>query len=263
MRLSKGSTRLLLTVGIAALLLFLGRGMIAKAAVSAAVKAVTGLPLRIERLQVEVFRTAMGARGIQLLNPAGFSDLVMADLPELTVDYDLPAFFQGRIHLEELRVHLRELVVVRNEEGRLNLDALSSVQEAKARKDEKPVPPAAPKKKPLQIDRLHLKVGKVIYKDYSRGGSPFVQEFHVNLDEHYAKITDPTALGSLIVSRALFKTTVAQLAGFDLKILDQQVRGILQFSMDAAAGIVEDAAEAFRSLLPISKTQERDVVQTE
>ncbi len=248
--------RFLLILVAVGLLLFFGRVILVKAAVSVGVKKVTGLPLRIERMQVGVFRTTVGAQGVQLLNPAGFPDRVMADIPELYVDYDLPAFFRGKIHLEELKIHLREFVVVRNARDELNLDSLSSVQQAKARKEEKPVPSHSRKPAPLQMDRLHLKVGKVIYKDYSRGGTPFVQEFNVNLDERYSAITDPTALGSLIVSRALFKTAIAQLANFDLNALNRQIRGVFQFSVDTATGVVEDTAEMFRKLMPISEIQE-------
>ena len=50
-----------------------------------------------------------------------------------------------------------------------------------------------------------------------------MQEFNVNLHERHENITNPYVLGSLIISRALFKTSVAKLANFDIGALQGQV----------------------------------------
>lgn len=246
-------------IGIVAALalLFLTKGVIAKMAVSAGVKAVTGLRLEIRSLQVGVFQSRVHARGIKLHNPHGFPDPMMADLPELYVDYDLPAFFTGRTHLRELRVDLREFTVVKDRQGRLNLDSLTAVKKAKEEKgkEKKPAKPGS-----FQIDQLDLKVGKVVYKDYSAGGEPSVREFNVNLHERHSNVNDPAALGALIVSRALFNTAVAGLANFDLGALDNYAKDVLKFStgtlqkagnqaVDTAGDAVEKVSGTIKNLL--------------
>lgn len=237
----------------AALLLFAAKGWIAQVAVSAGVRTVTGLRLEIRRMQVGVFRSRVEAEGIKLHNPSGFPDPVMADLPELYVDYDLPALLAGETHLRELRVNLKEFTVVKDRQGRLNLDSLKAVREAKEKKKE--TPPGL-----FQIDLLDLAVGKVVYKDYSRGGDPSIREFNVNLHERHTGVTDPAALGALIVSRALFNTAVAGLAGFDLGLLDDYARNILETGTQAAgtAGkVVEGTADALKKLLPFGEQEKR------
>ena len=232
--------KLLIGIVAALALLFVAKGVIAKMAVSAGVKAVTGLRLEIRSMQVGVFQGRAHARGMRLHNPAGFPDPVMADLPELYVDYDLPAFFTGRTHLRELRVDLREFNVVKDRQGRLNLDSLTAVKKAKEEKGQqkKPARPGS-----FQIDQLDLKVGKVVYKDYSGGGEPSVREFNVNLHERHSNVNDPAALGALIVSRALLNTAIAGLANFDLGTLDDYAQDVLKFSGETAGNVVEKAVD--------------------
>ena len=66
-----------------------------------------------------------------------------------------------------------------------------------------------------QLDLLELKIGKVVYKDYSGGGKPVVQTFNINLNERYKNITDPNALVSLIVFKALINTTLSNIVNLD------------------------------------------------
>lgn len=255
----KKSHKILLIVFLTVAGLLLARGALARWVIASQVKAITGMPLQIRRLDLGLFRPRVVAGGIKLFNPPGFQDKMMVDLPELSVEYDLPAFFRGQVHLREVRIDLREFVVVKNREGKLNLDSLTAVQKAKEAKEKKEGKKPAEKSN-LRIDTLHLKIGKVVYKDYSAGEKPMVQEFTINLDEEYRDITDPTALGSLIVARALFNTTIAGLANFDLGALDQQVRNLLKDplgkagrigseTVDAATGVVENTLNKLRKVI--------------
>ena len=260
--------RILLILFAVSALLFLAKGTIAKMAVSAGVRSVTGLGLRVQRMEVGVFRSRVIVRGLKVLNPAGFPEEVMADLPEIYVDYDLPALFRGTAHLTEMRLELKELIVVKNAAGALNLNSIKTVQKAKQEGPAQPAQANAGKKPAVRIDDLHLKIGKVVYKDYTRGSPPQIQEFPVHLDQRYRNITDPMELGSLVVSRALVNTTIASLANFDLGAVNRQVQGILRDPLgttgrigsgaldaaggaaDTAAGIVKNTVGALKKLLP-------------
>ncbi len=242
----------------AAVLLFLAKGAIARGALSAGVRAVTGLHLEIRRMEVGVFRSRVHVQGMKLHNPAGFPDRVMVDVPEVYVDYDLPAFLTGRTHLRELRLNLQELTVVKDRQGRLNLDSLTSVKKAKEEK-KKPAQQNRPVQRPssFQIDDLELKVGKVVYKDYSAGGEPSVREFRVDLDERHRNVNDPAALGALIVSRAVLKTTIARLANFDLGALDNYARDVLKFSTESINNVGGKTVESLHNLLPFGEEEKK------
>ena len=88
-------------------------------------------------------------------------------MPEIYVKYDLPAIMGGTIHLPEVRIALDEFMVVKNEKGELNLNSLKVVQAQKKGSAEKEETKTGARMPKIQIDTLKLKIGKVIYKDYS------------------------------------------------------------------------------------------------
>jgi len=241
--------KLLRTVAIlivaALVVVFLGKNVIAKVAVEAGVKAVTGLGLRIQALDVGLPKTYVSVKGLEVLNPVGFPDRTLMDVPELYIDYDLPAILKGEVHLEELRLNMKELTVVRNAEGAVNVNSIRAVnktkEEAKAPAKPKPAAGKAPR---VRIDRVSLQVGRVVYKDYSQGKEPQVKEFNINLNEQFQNVNDPYALATLIITRALAKTTIASLANLDLDSLQAGVTSLLQQQSGALFSTIGDAGKA-------------------
>lgn len=144
-----------------------------------------------------------------LYNPKDYRDRIMFDVPEIYVKYDLVSAIKGMIHLPELRFHLKELVVVRNDKGQLNISALKSLKPEKS----------SEKMPQMQIDHFGLKIGKVIYKDYSQGAKPAIKEFNVDTDEEYNNITSPVTLVRLIVVKAIARTSIERLANYNLDFI--------------------------------------------
>lgn len=254
--------RLTLVLVVAVGLLLLAKNVILKFAVTRSVKAIAGLDLRVKDLDVGLLNTHLGVKGLQILNPSGFSEPVMVDMPEIYVDYELGSLFKGKAHLEEVRINLRELVVIRNAQGQVNVNALRPVRESPAKTE--PTPPSKTPKtgKPpaIEVDVLQLTIGNVVYKDYSTT-PPQVREFPLNVQERFEHITNPYALGSLILTRALTKTTIAQLANIDLQALQSQLTNTVGASVnqvishvghdaaDVAGATVDEAAGALKRLL--------------
>jgi len=241
-------------VVVAVFVLSFAKDLIVKVAVEKGVQAATGLRLSMRGLSIGLIKTLVDIDGLELFNPKGYEDKIMIDMPEIYVNYDLPAIMKGKIHLKEVRIDLKEFVVVKNEKGELNLDSLKVVQEQKEAK--KPVAKKEEKGKApeIQIDSLQLKIGKVLYKDYSKGGKPSVQEFNINLDEKYSNITDPNKLVSLILVKALMNTTISRLTGFDLKGLESTVSDTLGTAQKVVG---ETAAVAQKTITQTTqKTQE-------
>ena len=233
-------------IGIVAIILVavFTKDVIIRVSVENGVRMVTGLTLKVDSFRVGIFKPILQIRGLKLFNPPGFKDRIMVDLPEIYVDYDRGALMKGKVHITNARIDLRELVVVRNTGGQLNLNSLRVVQAREGRA--KP----AVKTPPLMIDRLELKIGKVVLKDYSTG-SPIVKEFNLASDEIYTNIDDPNALVSLIVVRALRKTSIAALTNFDINDLQGSVRGMLanaqQFT-GAGGDTAQGATEAVKNI---------------
>ena len=244
---------MIIAIVLAALLvLSFAKNIIAKTSVSAGVKAMTGLKLSMKSMNIGVFRTLIGIKELKLHNPPGFPDKLMVNMPEIYLDYDLGAFLKKKVHLEEIRLNLKEFTVVKNEKGELNLDSLKVVQAQKEGK--KPQEQEKGKAPQMQIDSLELKIGKVIYKDYSRGRVPSVREFEINLNERYENISNPYTLVSLIVVKALMNTTIARLADIDLAGLQGTISDTLASAQKIATEAAVKAQEAVKETA--EKTQE-------
>lgn len=216
-----------LVIGIAVAVLVLGavKDLVIKTSVEAGVQIVTGLKMSIGTFKVGLLNTLVDIRNLKILNPAGFKDREMLNMPEIYVDYDLPDIFKGKVHLTEARINMSQFTVIKNEKGALNLDSLKVVQNQKSvGKPSKSGASKAEGKAPeIQIDKLRLKIGRVVYKDYSAGGAPKLTEFNVDVDQEYANIDNPYTLVGLIVTETMAKTSIAQLTNFDIKGLNSSV----------------------------------------
>ena len=225
------------------LAILLLKDFIAGAALAGGIKAITGLDAQVGSVHVALLKQAVRIRNVRVMNPSGFPDRVMLDLPELYVDYKVLPLLMGTAHLEEVRLNLQEFNVVKAADGRLNLDAITAL------KSDKPAAQGAPAKKPagppmkLQIDLLELNVGKVVYRDHTKSPAT-VREFPVEIHERYEHINNPYLLAGLIVSRSLMKTTVANLANFDVSGLQAGVQQALKASAGELTATLKDGATA-------------------
>ncbi len=219
--------RLIMGLLVLVAVIFVFRNQVVKAAVTFGAKQLTGLNLTITKLDLDTSKTFVEVGGLRLENPAGFEDRTMVDLPLVFIDYKLADILKGNIHLEALKLHLKEVTVIRNKDGKLNLDALKGTQPPAAAPKtgsepagtaKQPAPPAK-----IQIDSLDLKIEKVIFKDYSIAAQPIVQTFDVNIDEHHENITNPEVLVRLIITKALRNTTIARLTNINMDFLQQNV----------------------------------------
>jgi len=88
------------------------------------VKVATGLLLEIKELDIGLISTHVGIKGLSLYNPKGFPQEAMFYSPEIFVDYHLGDLFKGIVHLEDIRLDIDRLVIVKNAQGQTNLDIL-------------------------------------------------------------------------------------------------------------------------------------------
>ena len=235
---------LIVLIVVVAVVVGLGiaKDLIAQAAVTGGVQALTGLRVRMDRLHVGLLRQVVHVQGLRVLNPDGFQDPVMVDLPELYVDYDLGALLTGKVHLKDVRVHLRQLIVAKNNQGELNLASVPVVQQQQQAKPAG-TPSSSGKPMALLIDRLHLQIGTVVFKDASPRAMTREQQFPINLDEQYANITHPEVLASLILTKALAKTTIARLTGLDVGALGRQAGAALTAVAGQATEVARQATQ--------------------
>lgn len=217
---------ILLWLAIIAVGILLGRNVIAKAAVETGAKMFAGIGLKVKAIDIGLKGTSFKVEELRVYNPDDFPERLMLDLPLLYVNYDLNALISGKIYLHEARIYLEELIIVRSADGRLNLDSLMGKKEGAPPPPKPPVDQKPAKAPEIRIDLLELKIGKVIYKDYSLGAQPVIQEFNINLNETQRNITSPQTLISLILSRALRNTALSNLVSADLSKIRQDAAAL-------------------------------------
>lgn len=238
--------------------LFLIRNVTVKSIIGAGVRMITGLKLDIQKLDIGVFRSLVNIEKVKLYNPKGFNDKVMADIPQIYAAYDLGGFFRGKTHLREVKLNLKEFIVVKNEKGEVNIDSLKVIKDKKGKGLKK-----RKSKQKFRMDVLDLKIGRVLYKDYTQI-PPSVKEYKININQRFKDINDPAGLVSLIVFKALASTTINNLIDLDLNILADGIGGTLKGVKNLADGAVgkvfetggdikDKAKEAVNKLIPFGK----------
>jgi hypothetical protein len=233
------------------------------------VERLLGLQVTMDNMIVGLSTTTVEAKGLKVLNPSEYEDKVLLDIPEVYINYDMHACLNRDLHFEYIKLDLNELYVIKNKDGKINLDDIKVVQQAKQVSLGQIDPPPAANANGFEfrIDTLDLRIGKVIYKDYTRmrKGKPYTKVWDVKVNDRYTDIDDPAKFARLIIVRALTRTAIAKLASFDLTFLERglsgTLRGATKLTLNAAAKTVDTglglgeeilagASKGFSRLLP-------------
>jgi len=190
----------IVVVIIALFIIGLVKDQIIKSIVTAAIEKNTGTKAAIGGFSLGLLTHSVEIKNFKMYNPSGFPQGLLIDLPYAKVDLDVPAFFKKELHLRELTVELRELDLVKNKQGEMNVDALKVSKERETRK---PVSSAKKEEMPMRIDTLNLKIGKIVSKDYTASGEPLISVNDVNIQKTYKNITSISQLILLILTEPM------------------------------------------------------------
>lgn len=277
----KKSIKLIITIVVAVLALGLLKNVIAKIAVQIGAKAVLGVESNIKKFSIGILNQEIDIREFTLSNPQGFEDKILIDLPQATVKYDLLGLLTGKLHCELVVLNLKEVVVIKNKEGLMNTDELKfakdqKVQAAGTKEEKKVEKKEKSKEMPMQLDKVVLTIGKVIYKDYSKGGEPEIKVFDVGIkDKEYTDITSAQELASLIFAASLKGTAIKSAALYGatavlgVGLLPVGVAGVLtskdsaQTEFNVSIDDALKAAEAVSSAIGTNVEVKKDLGQIE
>jgi len=179
-----------------------------KNTITIATSQVTGAPATINNFSMSIIKQTVAIKDFKLYNPPGFPREVLVDIPTIRVALVLGDILKKKIHFKEIEIALKELVIIKDEDGKLNVDALKVAEEPQKPKEETAQKQAA-EQMPIQIDVLKLTIGKIIYKDYSKGKTPKVEVYDLGGKEKtYQNITSAQQLVALILSEAMKGTAI-------------------------------------------------------
>ncbi len=179
-----------------------------KNTITIATSQVTGAPATINNFSMSIIKQTVAIKDFKLYNPPGFPREVLVDIPTIRVALVLGDILKKKIHFKEIEIALKELVIIKDKDGKLNVDALKVAEEPQKPKEETAQKQAA-EQMPIQIDVLKLTIGKIIYKDYSKGKTPKVEVYDLGGKEKtYQNITSAQQLVALIFSEAMKGTAI-------------------------------------------------------
>ena len=169
--------------------LYVARNALARRAAEIGLHAATGLPVEIAAAELSPFASRLEVRQIRLGNPPGFSEARFAEISRLFVDYRLPTLLTGDHHVRQIILRVDHLYLVKNQQGELNYKSRRAATTTTGSK------PATR----YRCDELHLHLGQVTIKDFSRP-KPTTRTYTLDLDRSYYDITETTDLSRLVLA---------------------------------------------------------------
>jgi hypothetical protein len=112
---------------------------------------------------------------------------------------DRESLFRGRLRFLLLEIDIRNLSVVKNAQGKLNIQSLPI--------QSRPNQSGTSLSKPPLVETLRLSVATVAYKDYTKGDKPTMQVVEVNLkDRSFEDVPSTSEVVNIVLSQALKDT---------------------------------------------------------
>ncbi len=223
-----------IAVAVLGIVLFLTRNAIARKSVEYGARKMTGFPLTLGSVDLELFSSKVDVHDLKLMNPPEFQEQMFVDMPELYVDYRLPSMFSGVPHVNDMLINIKQLVIVKNKTDS-NVEKLKGILSS----------PGSTSSSKYTVDKLRIHVGTVTIKDYSRP-KPSARDIKLNLDRTYRNITDSTDISKLVLFTVLGNVPLPDI-GINANDLKQNLGGVttqagqaLQGASDAIGGFIQN-----------------------
>lgn len=206
----KTGVKILIGLAVVVIGLILAKDFFIKMGVEMGATKVLGTPVHIGSMTLSVTKQNIHIKNLIVENPPGFDRGQMINVPEIEVTCDVAKAMKGDLHLSLLTLNLQELNVIRNKEGKLNVDALKVAQ--KPEKEGESKPKTSDKNVAMQIDTLNLNLGKVTTKDYTQ--TPTLEKtLDLNIkNKTYHNITSGQQLAALVLVETLKPTAIKDAA---------------------------------------------------
>jgi|SRR5215203_2600776 len=141
------------------------KDIIAKSLAERNLRDSTGMDAKISKLEVGLGTPTVNLEGLKLYNTPEFGGSTFLDLPELRVEYLPDDIRDGKLRFKTLRLHLAEVHIVKNKQGKTNLEMLQ--QHTKKTSSGRKTKSDTPGVDFGGIETLYLTVGRIRITDES------------------------------------------------------------------------------------------------
>ena len=121
---------ILCALGAIVTALFLARDFLIRSLAERHLRQQTDLETKISRCELKLASGTLKVNGLRIFNPPEFGGLALIEIPEIFIQLDARHSSARTLRLKLLRLNVAEMNVVRNKDGRLNLDCVERVAKA-------------------------------------------------------------------------------------------------------------------------------------
>jgi hypothetical protein len=203
--------KILVVFGVFALIVIVLKDVIIQTSVTTIGSKVIGVPIKLGSFSSSIITQKVRMKNLKIYNPSGFPNEPFVDIPEIAMKYDLVGILsQKKMHFPLIVFNLKEVTIIRDKDGKLNVDALKASQEGEKQEKQKTEKKTKTEMMPIQIDEMRLNLGKVIFIDYSKSpDNPVVQAYDLHLENKVFKdIGSVNELVTTIMMQALGPTAI-------------------------------------------------------
>jgi len=180
------------------------KDLLIKTAIEFFAPPIVGAKVEMTGFELGLFNHQIHITNFKLYNPPGFPDQEFLVIPEIRVQADIPSLMKGRMYFPLVVLNMDKMVVVKNKDGKMNVDELKII------KDQQEANKGKRMKLPVfKIDLMELNVGKVIMEDYTHAPPAKVEAYDVNIkDQKIRNINGLPKLVTAILIEAMKPTAI-------------------------------------------------------
>ncbi|MFQ5952112.1 MAG: hypothetical protein ACE5JK_01745 [Candidatus Omnitrophota bacterium] len=216
-----------------------------------------GLETRIKSIELNPFDGIITVKDLQILNPPPFKDpVLLAHVPLVVVDFNPRTIKENGVFLDKIAIHVKELNIVRNKDGIVNLSKVTAL-----------TPQEKPKVKSLfDVKRLVIEIGNVKYIDHTKEGEEKVKVIEIGLKEEYKDLKDADHISRLVAYKVFFNGKVGNIGVDILKIqndlaklaetnshLAEDIKTAMSETIEKAKEKIETVKEAVEEKVEVRK----------
>jgi len=196
---------LLLVIVLIAVAVFIGaRNIIAKNMIEKGVRDSVGQELSIGRINIGVVTPDLRIKDLQVHNPSGYTEKLLAEVPDLFVNYALIDIIKGFIHFPELRINIKQINVEKDKNGVMNIDRFKPETKEGDKNEESSAKVDKSDKKQFLVNKFVLEIGTVRYRDASKTPST-EKEYQINFSKEFSNVSDERVIIDAIFSAVASK----------------------------------------------------------
>jgi hypothetical protein len=168
-----------------------------------------GIDVSIEKIEFSPLLAHIGLSGITIYNPAGFEERELAYIEAIHLVFDpIEIITSKKPNIYVLGLNLKRLNIIKNRQGKLNLEEINSLRDENA---------GIKDKTPFYFDVLVLTVGQVRFIDYS-GSNKNEHVYPIGIkNAAFVNLRDEQDVVRMVVSKAIENTDIGKL--INLKII--------------------------------------------